>query len=390
MAVHSRPQARCPARSGWTGLTLIGHKGRIIRIRSGWFAAGAASRQPARRPPAVSAVAVVLLPLLLACSAGGEQADTPEAPKPPAELRAAVDRSTATTGDLIRYEVEIERDPEVSIELPDPGVDIAGFRIVDLGREPAVTLASGRILERRWFQLRADLVGSYTLPALSAAYSDPGGDAGDLRTPEIPVEVESVLPADGTEVTDIRDIKPLRRVETAGQWLWWIGLAAALLAAALAAWWWRRRRRRGTGASGTPRIPPWDLAIRDLERLRSTDFSNLRELRRYHFAVSAVVRAYVEGRFGLNATDLTTEEILSRMGGLIRLDPNQARRLERFLLATDQVKFAAHLPRPEEIERTWEQAMGFVQATRPGDDDGEGRAMPDEASSELDRAGKAA
>ncbi len=178
MAVHSRLQARCPARPGWTGLTLIGHKGRIIRIRSDWFAAGAASRQSARRPPAVSAVTVVLLPLLLACSAGGEHADTPEAPKPPAELRATVDRSTATTGDLIRYEVEVERDPEVTVELADPGVDIAGFRIVDLGQDPPETLASGRIVERRWYQLRADLIGAYALPALSAAYSDPRGDGG--------------------------------------------------------------------------------------------------------------------------------------------------------------------------------------------------------------------
>ena len=332
------------------------------------------------------AAAVVLLPALLGCNAAGDEAGGTEAPKPPAELRAAVDRSTATTGDLITYEVEVERDPEVNVELPDPGVDIAGFRIVDLGQDPPETLASGRILERRWFQLRADLVGAYVLPALSAGYSGPGGDAGDLQTPEIPVEVESVLPADGAEVTDIRDIKPLRRVETGRPWLLWLGLAVALLALALAWWWWRKRRRRADEASQAPVIPPYDLAIQELQRLRRTDFSNLRELRQYHFAISAVVRAYVEGRFGLNATDLTTEEIRSRLA-LIRLDSDQARALERFLVATDQVKFAAHLPRPEEVGRTWEQALGFVEATRPVDDSGEDGG---ETASDLDGTGKAA
>ena len=337
-----------------------------------------------RRTRTSCAAAVVLLPLLLACNAAGEEADAGEAPKPPAELRAAVDRTTATTGDLITYEVEVERDPEVTVELADPGVDIAGFRIVDLGQDPPETLATGRIVERRWYQLRADLIGAYTLPALSAAYSGPGGDGGDLRTPEIPVEVESVLPADGTEVTDIRDIKPLRRIEPERPWLLWVGIAIAVLALAAAGWWWWRRRRRGDEAPETPRIPPYDLAVQELERLRRTDFSNLRELRRYYFAVSAVVRAYVEGRFGLNATDLTTEEILSRLGGLIRLDPNQARRLERFLVATDQVKFAAHLPEPDEIDRTYEQALGFVRATRPSDEACEEPAL------DLDRTGKAA
>ena len=330
---------------------------------------------------------MLVLPLLLACGAADEQAGTGEAPKPPAELRAAVDRATATTGDLITYEVEVERDPDVNVELADPGVDIAGFRIVDLGQDSPETLASGRILERRWFQLRADLVGSYVLPALSATYSGSAGDGGDLETPEIPVEVESVLPADGTEVTDIRDIKPLLRVGGSRPWLWWLGLAVAVLALAIAAWWWwRRRRGSGGDAPEVPRIPPYDLAIQELERLRRTDFSNLRELRRYYFAVSAVVRAYVEGRFGLNATDLTTEEILSRLA-LIRLDPGQARRLERFLVATDQVKFAAHLPLPEEIDRTYEQALGFVRATgRPKDDGGNAEAP----ASAPDQAGKAA
>ncbi len=331
--------------------------------------------------------ATVALPLAaallaLGCAAG-EPAGEAEA-RPPAELRASVDRSTATTGDLITYTVEVERAPEVEVAFDDPGADIAGFRIVDLGRSPAETLPSGRLLERRWYELRADLVGSYVLPAVTATYSEPSGPGGDLEAEEISVEVASVLPADRSEAADIRDIKPLRRIDTAASWLLWTGLALGVAALGLAAWWWRRRRPDGV-ASETPPIPPYDLAIRELERLRRTDFSDLRELRRYYFAVSSVVRAYVEGRFGLNATDLTTEEILGRLGGLVRLDPSQARRLERFLVATDQVKFAAHLPAAEEIERTCEQALGFVTATRPTEDpEAGGNAEP--ASSEAEKA----
>ncbi|MYJ25772.1 MAG: protein BatD [Holophagales bacterium] len=308
---------------------------------------------------------------LVAC-ASGEPAGEAEA-KPLAELRASVDRTVATTGDLITYTVEVERDPEVEVELDEPGADIAGFRIVDLGRAPVETLASGRLLERRWYELRADLVGSYVLPALTATYSEPLGPGGGLEAAEIAVEVESVLPDDRSEVTDIRDIKPLRRIDTAASWLLWTGLALAAAALGLAAWWWWRRRRPDGSAPEAPTIPPYDLAIRELERLRRTDFSDLRELRGYYFAVSSVVRVYVEGRFALNATDLTTEEIRRRLGGLVRLEPSQARRLERFLVATDQVKFAAHLPVPEEIERTYEQALGFVTATRPPEvpEDGE-------------------
>jgi hypothetical protein len=319
----------------------------------------------------------------LGCAAGESAGDAQG--KPPAELRASVDRTTATTGDLITYTVEVERDPRVEVAFDDPGADIGGFRVVDLGRTPAETLPSGRLLDRRWYELRADLVGSYVLPALTATYSEPSGPGGDLEAGEISVEVESVLPDDRSEATDIRDIKPLRRIDTVASWLLWTALALAVAALGLAAWWWRRRRRDGA-VSETPPVPPYDLAIGELERLRRTDFSDLRELRRYYFAVSSVVRTYVEGRFGLNATDLTTEEILNRLGGLVRLDPPQARRLERFLVATDQVKFAAHLPVTEEIERTYEQALGFVTATRPREEPEAGEGVPATAA----ETGKAA
>ena len=334
--------------------------------------------------------------LVLGCAAGEPGGEAGSATGPPAELRASVDRSTATTGDLIVYTVEVERDPEVEVALDDPGGDIAGFRIVDLGRAPAETLPSGRIVERRWYELRADLVGAYVLPALTATFTGPSGIGGDLEAGDISVEVESVLPDDGSEVTDIRDIKPLRRIGTDRTWLLWAGSAFAAAALALAAWWWRRRRRRlAEGAPEAPPIPPYDLAIRELERLRRTDFSDLRELRRYYFAVSSVVRAYVEGRFGLNATDLTTEEILGRLArvDLARLEPSQAGRLERFLVATDQVKFAAHLPGPEEVERTYDQAVAFVEATRPPENaEDEAAAMEDGggAPAAPDHAGKAA
>ena len=182
--------------------------------------------------------ALVAAALVLGCAAGEPASDAE--PRPPAELRASVDRPTATTGDLIVYAVEVERDAEVEVALDEPGTDIAGFRIVDLGRAPAETLPSGRILERRWYELRADLVGAYVLPALTATYSDPSGAGGDLETAEISVEVESVLPDDGSEATDIRDIKPLRRIDEGARWLLWTGLALAAAALALAAWWWWR------------------------------------------------------------------------------------------------------------------------------------------------------
>ncbi len=332
------------------------------------------SARPVRPPRRWAA----LLALAALSALAGCRSDTPADREPtaepgvPVEVRASVDRAVATTGDLITYRIAIDRDPGWEVEVPEAGSEIAGFRIVDAGREPARE-RGGRLVEERWYTLRADLVGSYVLPPVAVAYgrSPAEGEAaadgpaegdggGVVETSEIFVEVESVLPADG-EAADIRDIKPLRRIE--GPFDRRALAAAALaLAAALAGYLlWRRRRRRPP----PPPEPAHLAAFRALEALRTLDLADAEGLRIFYFGLSETLRAYIEGRFGLNATDLTSEEILARAAELEGLGPSEREALERFLVDTDRVKFAEHRPDEAEIERTYERALGFVEATRP-------------------------
>ncbi|MEM9408644.1 MAG: DUF4381 family protein, partial [Acidobacteriota bacterium] len=221
----------------------------------------------------------------------------------------------------------------------------------------------GRTVRRFWYRLRADLIGSYILPALRLDYTTAEDQTGSVETSEIFVEVESVLPEDGG-ATDIRDVKELRRVAEEPPWLW-IGLAALALLLAVAGWWWRRRRREGPKPQ--PSQPAHEVAFEALAQLRQTDFDDLRALRRYYFEISEVLRTYVEARFGLNATDLTTEEIVPRLQGLVEV--HQEDLLRRFLVETDGVKYAARVPGAEQIESTYESALRFVEETVPAEDE---------------------
>jgi hypothetical protein len=305
--------------------------------------------------------------LFLACEPGRRPAarDEDGEPRPPVVATAAVDRALATTGDVVTYSITVDREPDIEVELPDPGSVIAGFRIIDLGQDEPQTV-QGRVVERRWYELRADLVGSYVLPPVTLTFkrlSDKGEtetEAETLETSEIFVEVQSVLPEDG-EVTDIRDIKPLRPLDKRLPWLSVGGAAAAVVALLMVAGFLHRRRRPRI----LPPIPPHEAAFKALDSLRSTDFSDPRAVRRFYFAVSEVTRAYVEGRFGLSATDLTTEEIAARLPRVTELGADDATELKAFLVDTDQVKFAGHQPQPQEIESTYERALSFVERTRP-------------------------
>ncbi len=319
-----------------------------------------------------------LLAFLAACAEPpAPETVAPDEPRPPVEARARLDRAIATTGDVITYTVSVDYDPAYEIELPEPGAEIAGFRIVDVGREEPRE-ERGRIVEERWYQLRADLVGSYVLPPVTVSYRPEGeADAEEktVRTSEIFVEVKSVLPADG-EVTDIRGLKPLRQIERPTPWWWFAaGGGAVVLLGLLGFFLWRRSRR----AAEVPPRPAHEIAFEALDRLRRTDFEDVEAMRRFHFEISEVIRAYVENRFYLNATDLTTEEILDHLDELRGLDRERRELLARFLAATDRVKFAAYEPAEEEIGETYESALSFVEATRE-------RPQPDAAAAADDDA----
>lgn len=320
------------------------------------------------RLPKTLAILVVGPIAWLALGCGRESVEPRLEDDEPVEIQASVDRAVATTGDLITYRIRVERSPEYEVEIPEPGAEIAGFRITDTRRESS-ELRSGRAVDERIYELRADLVGSYVLPPVAVRYrplEDGESDSPALwetaATSEIFVEVESVLPSDG-EATDIRGLKPLERRKRKIPWLW-LGVGAAVLALGLGLIAWLARRRKGPYEVV---IPPHELAFSNLDALRATDFDDPEAIRRFYFSISEIIRFYVEGRFDLNATDLTTEEIVVELPELTDLGPSENEQLRRFLSSTDRVKFAHHEPLQPEIEQTYEEALTFVEATKPVD-----------------------
>lgn len=319
-------------------------------------------------------VAFVLLP---GCERTAEVAPD-EVSRVPVEVQAAVDRAVATTGDLITFRVTVDYDPAWEVLIPEPGSEIAGFRIVDIGREEPVE-NRGRVVEGRYYQLRADLVGSYVLPPITVSFrpgrpadsqaEDSVGDVAEpwseVSTSEIFVEVESVLPSEG-QAEDIRDLKPLREVRPRAPWLWIVLGALLAFAVALAVGWWVRRWRRRR--SQVPPRPAYEIAFEALAELRHTDFDDPQAVRRFYFQISETVRIYVESRFEFNATDLTTEEILDWLELGEGPGEGPGGQLQQFLLQTDQVKFAHQDPNQQDIESTYERALGFVEATREPDE----------------------
>jgi hypothetical protein len=144
------------------------------------------------------------------------------------------------------------------------------------------------------------------------------------------------------------------------RWLPWAGIAAAL--AGLVAGGWGLRRY-----FAAPPPPPaaHEWAAQELGRIEALRLPEAGEAERYHTLLSDVVRAYLERRFSLPASQQTTAEFLETMRRSPQLTPPQQGLLREFLERCDMAKFARAAPPPEECRAVAAMARSFVQETTP-------------------------
>lgn len=155
---------------------------------------------------------------------------------------------------------------------------------------------------------------------------------------------------------DIRDIRGPKAVT--GSWVLPMGLAAAVVLALLAYIVWRRRHRGVQLRSLT-------LSERTLQRLDGTRPLMLPDTaREFGIAASEVIRDYIETRFGVVATQRTTEEFLQAL--LRHSNETLARHrplLAEFLQQCDLVKFAGNSLAVTDMESLFQSARRFVLET---------------------------
>ena len=98
----------------------------------------------------------------------------------------------------------------------------------------------------------------------------------------------------------------------------------------------RRRKKTEPSESAPPPVPPHIEAYQALDALAAqTGISS----KQYYFRLSAILRRYLERRYGFPAAEMTTEELLPRLDGL-PLDADLAPALKAFCLSADPIKFA--------------------------------------------------
>jgi hypothetical protein len=88
------------------------------------------------------------------------------------------------------------------------------------------------------------------------------------------------------------------------------------------------------------------------------------EVKKYHSAITDILRNYLERRFYFNAMEQTTDEILFSLNNYEVAQGSEIV-LMQILATADLVKFAKFQPLPDENSLSMKNAFQFIEMTKP-------------------------
>ncbi len=281
------------------------------------------------------------------------------------QTRAAVVGSTLepvriAVGDRARLTIEVEHAAGASVSWPAPE-SLGPFEVLEQ-RTGEPRIEGGRAVSSAELVLTAFELGDLELPAVAIDVLDADGSVTTVETDAWAVTVASIGLDEGGDIRAIRG--PLEiPLGLAGLLPW---LAAILLLAGLAYRLWRRRRGHepdGILAPAGPPRPPHEIAYEALRTLEAERLPDRGEIKAFHIRASDIVRAYVEGRFGVDALEMTTGEVLDGLRGH-EVDDEALLDLRRLLERCDLVKFAKDRPVLERCREVIPLGRSLVDRTR--------------------------
>ncbi len=277
-------------------------------------------------------------------------------------VNANVDKARATIGDKISYKITVDFPKEVEVFSPEikdkvGGLTVKDFYVSDIEKD------EGRTTRELSYVLETYKASSYIIPAFDIKYKEMlKSEAEVAKTPEIFVEVVTVLDADAS---DVRGIKPPVSLSKSYFRLYIvIAIVFGVLAlVAVVLHYIYHRKCREIESIPEP-LPSHQIAYNELESLRAMDLISKGQIKEYYYRLSNIVRHYIENRFKLMAPERTTEEFLVEMTVTGKLTGVHKELVGNFLEHCDMVKFAAYGPDSREIENSFNSAKKLVDETR--------------------------
>ncbi len=313
-----------------------------------------------------SLAAALAVIALFACSSPprerGEPAVQQSYDQGPVRLTVSADKIEISAAEVIELTLAAEYPEDAQVVLPASGPMLGDFLVESQQVDPPRLVTGNRLAAEQHITLAPASAGEFTIPALQASATLADGQLLTLQSAPIPVKVTSLLTDATGAAPELRDIEDPLEAPIPLEWKLG-GLLAVFLLAGAFVWWKWFRKTKAAGEFAAPPIPPGQAALSRLDALDASGLLEAGDHRAFHFALSDILREYIERRFSLRAQEQTTDEFLEGLPDQRVFNTEQQLLLQDFLRRSDLVKFAKYSPRIEQSQDAAEACRKFVVET---------------------------
>ena len=283
------------------------------------------------------------------------------------DAKATLDSNLITIGDQVKLEIKLTIPATSSVNWPSFADTLSShIEIIDKSRIDTLAKDPAKVVLRQILKVTSFDSGYWYIPPIPFHFqlkNDPTTYYAETK----PVGIDVRIPKTDLK-KDIKPIKPpLKAPITFMEILpWLLGVILLGLVIFVAVYIIRRRRMSKPllQLRSKPKLPPHVVALEALENLRLKKLWQAGKVKDYYTELTDIIRYYIEGRYSIQAMEMTSEEI---MQGLKNHETGSEIRkiLKDTLVLADLVKFAKAQPLPLENEQSLNQSIEFVKATKP-------------------------
>ena len=282
----------------------------------------------------------------------------------PVAVTAQISPDPSQVGDLIKLELTAAYPAGYTVNLP-LGLQFEPLHLVSVDENEPESTGQGF---RKIFTITLQhfAVGEAKVPGFPLTWLGPDGAVQTVQVPPTPFTVSSLLanepdPKRQGEDPPVSLEYPNRRAE-----IIIYSALAALLVGLVGGLLWARWRRRPRPIVLPPPVPAHVVAFKQLDDLQRAELVEKGAYQDYYLQLTEIAKAYLEGRFGIDALDRTTDELrIALERAAAQIAPLKPIELVRILQAFDLVKFARFAPPGEEAQAALAEVRRMVEATAP-------------------------
>lgn len=241
---------------------------------------------------------------------------------------------------------------------------------VELGTDykiDTVALGSGKVQFNYSVPVQAFDSGTYTLPPFVYKSGTDSASSNRLTFNVIPVNVtadDEISP-----LASVAEPDGKRFYDWVPDWIidfWWIFIIIVI--AICLSFWAMRKYKSGELPQilSKPVQTPWDEALSALSVLKERKLWEQGMEKEYFTQLTDILRVYLFKRFGINAMEMTTRQIMDMIYSSEFKDKKDY--VKQILNVADFVKFAKVRPLPADSVSAYENAVKFVKETIPADE----------------------